>query len=195
MVILTLQKPLWSVSGDEGQWGHGLHERAFSGNSTTPPKPNKALQAIRGWLTLARTLESNMWTEWTLHAVSSSCYQSNHVFTEQLPNPIALPSYYQVNHPTSPCKLFLELLGEVSLNTPSTLELSRHAGFSMCHFPVFVYGLFVISLLEWVSVYILRDKWRDQVWGECLSLVFDLLYPSLSFFPFTSLEHCSCSAE
>lgn len=94
---------------------------------------------------------------------ASSCYQSN---------PIAPPLYSQLNYSNFTHKLFLEFLGKLSLNMPSTLELSRHAGFSLCHFSEFVYRLFVISLLECLSFHILRDKWRDQVWGESLSLLF-----------------------
>lgn len=47
-----------------------LHERVFSQNSTTPTKPNKALKAIRGWLTLARTNRGFDWN-WT-------CEQNEH---------------------------------------------------------------------------------------------------------------------
>lgn len=118
--------------------------------------------------------------------LASSCYQSNPVFTSQIPNPIAPPLYSQINYSNFTHKLFLELLGKLSLNMPSTLELSRHAGFSLCHFSEFVYRLFVISLLECISFHILRDKWRDQVWGESLSL--SCFWPPLSISVILSLH-------
>lgn len=133
--------------------------RECSLNSTTP---NKALRAIRERLTMART---NIGFDW-----NQTCEHNQHCSSQFMLSvkPCVYSTASKANWSSvlfpdklfqlHPCKLEFELLGNLSLNMPSTLELSRHAGFSMCHFLVIVYRLFVISLLEWISVRILRDK-------------------------------------
>lgn len=173
MVIHTLQKALWSVSGDEDQRGHGLYMRVFTQLNNTN-KLNKALKAIREQLTMARTSRGFDWNPTCNRlntAVASSCYPSNHVFTPQLPNPIGLPSYSQINYSNfTPANFSLNFLDTCHLiwpqllSSPNTLDLA-------CD--IFQY-LFIACLIYFCLNGYLSISWgtnRETRCGESLSLV------------------------
>lgn len=124
-------------------------------------------------------------------AVASSCYSSNHVFTPQLPKPTGLPSYSQINcsnfTPTNFSLNFLvafHLICPQLLSSRDTLDLAC----AIFQYLFIVYHLFVISLLEWISVRILRDKWGDQVWGKVSLLFFTSFIHLCHSFPSLGLS-------
>ncbi len=184
MVIYTLQKALWSVSGDEGQSGRGLYERVFTQLNNTKQSPQSHTRATNN--------SPDKHVNIINTAVASSCYPSNHVFTPQLPKPTGLPSYSQINWSNfTPANLSLNFLVTCHLIRPQLLSSRDTLDLACAIFQLlFIACLLYLCLNGYLSV-----SWGTNRETRCVEESLSLLYPSLSFFPFTWLERCSCSAE